>query len=122
MALIRRLINDVKAQGGRFSWGMGSTAGVSGWYSVGGTDTPVWNVNVGDGTTAGWLYYILPEYSTRHPDLVETYADAVAQIGELVAKVEQVRAKGWRGWPSLPLLRAAASAEEALAPIEVATR
>jgi hypothetical protein len=121
MALVRRLIDDVKACGGRFSWGTGSTAGVTGWYPVDGKDTPVWNVNVGDTTTAGWLYYILPEYSTRHPDRAEAYADAVAQITELAAKVAQVRARGWSGWPSLPLVRAAET-EQVTAPIVLATR
>ncbi|MGY1690386.1 hypothetical protein [Geodermatophilus sp. SYSU D01105] len=120
--LVRRLIQDVKTRGGRFSWGSGSTAGVTGWYVVDGAETPVWNVNVGDGTTAGWLYYLLPEYSTRHPgDRVEAFASAVAQIGEATAKVEQVRARGWSGWPSLALVRAAAIAEEALLPVKVAT-
>jgi hypothetical protein len=121
MALVRRLIGDVKARGGRFSWGTGSTAGVTGWYPVDGKDTPVWNINVGDATTAGWLYYLLSEYSTRHPERVDAYADAVAQIAELAAKVAQERARGWRGWPSMPLARAAGN-EHTMAPIEVATR
>lgn len=121
MALVRRLIDDVKACGGRFSWGAGSTAGVTGLYPVGGKDTPVWNVNVGDASTTGFLYYLLAEYSTRHPERVEAYADAVAQISELAAKVAQVRARGWSGWPSLPLARAAGN-EQTMAPIVVATR
>ena len=121
MALVRRLIGDVKARGGRFSWGSGSTAAVTGRYPVDGKDTPVWNVNVGDATTAGWFYYLLSDYSTRHPERVEAYADSVAQIAELAAKVAQMRARGWSGWPSLPLARAAGD-EQAMAPIVVATR
>ena len=120
MTLVRRLIDDVKAHGGRFSWGTGSTAGVTGWYLVDGVDTPVWNVNVGDGTTSGWLYYLLPEYSTRHPERVEAYAEGLARIPGLAAKVEQVRVRGWSGWPSLSLARAA-DTEDAVAPIEIAT-
>ena len=81
----------------------------------------MWNVNVGDATTAGSLYYLLPDYSTRHQsDRLEAFADAVAQTGELKDRVEQVRAQGWSGWPSLPLARAAAMAEEALLPFKVA--
>jgi hypothetical protein len=119
--LVRRLIQDVKTRGGRFSWGSGRTAAVTGRYVVDGVDTPVWNVNVGDGTTAGSLYYLLPDYSTRHQgDRLEAFADAVAQTGELKDRVEQVRAQGWSGWPSLPLARAAAMAEEALLPFKVA--
>jgi hypothetical protein len=121
MALVRRLIDDVKARCGRFSWGTGSTAGVTGWYPVDGKDTPVWNINVGEATTVGWLYHLLSEYSTRHPERVEAYADAVAQIGELAAKVAQVRSRGWSGWPSLPLALAAGD-ERAMAAIVVATR
>lgn len=121
MVLVRRLIDDVKARGGRFSWGSGSTAAVTGRYPVDGKDTPVWNVNVGDATTAGWFYYLLSDYSTRHPERVEAYADSVAQIAELAAKVAQMRARGWSGWPSLPLARAAGD-EQAMAPIVVATR
>lgn len=121
LTFVRRLIDDVKAQGGRFSWGTGSTAGVTGWYLVDGKDTPVWNVNVGDAATKGFLYYVLPEYSTRHPERVEAYADAVAEIAELAAKVQQVRARGWSGWSSMPLVRAASN-EQTMAPIVVATR
>jgi hypothetical protein len=121
MALVRRLINDVKERGGRFSWGTGSTAGVTGWYPVDGKDTPVWNINVGDATTAGWLYHVLSEYSSRHPERVEAYADAVAQIPELAAKVANMRSRGWSGWPSLPLARAAGD-ERAVAAIAAATR
>ena len=121
MALVRRLLDDVKARRGRFSWGTGSTAGVTGWYPVDGKDTPVWNINVGDASTTGFLYYLLAEYSTRHPERVEAYADAVAKIAELAAKVAQERARGWRGWPSMPLARAASN-EQTMAPIEVATR
>jgi hypothetical protein len=56
----------------------------------------------------------------RHPERVEAYADAVAQIGELAAKVAQVRSRGWSGWPSLPLGRAAGD-ERAMAAIVAAT-
>ena len=53
--------------------------------------------------------------------LVEAYAHAVAQIAELAAKVARVRARGWSGWPSLPLARAAGN-EHTMAPIVAATR
>ncbi len=95
--------------------------GVTGWYLVDGVDTPVWNLNVGDATTAGWLYYLLPEYASRHPERVKVFADAVAEVGGLAAKVAQVRVR-WSGWPSLPLTRASASPSETLAPVVAATR
>ncbi|MCZ2839933.1 hypothetical protein [Modestobacter sp. VKM Ac-2985] len=120
-ALVERLIAHVKARGGRFSWGSGGTAGVTGWYSVDGKDTPVWNINVGDGSTRGQLYFLLPEYASRHPVRIDSLAVAVAGIDELVGKVEQVRARGWSGWPSLPLERAAGMPDRVLVPVEVAT-
>ncbi|SNR56248.1 hypothetical protein [Blastococcus mobilis] len=95
---------------------------VTGWYLVDGADTPVGNINVGDTTVAGFLYYVLPEYSTRHPERVDAYADAVAQIPGLAAKVQQVRSRGWSGWSSMPLSRAAEMQEVVLTPIAVATR
>ncbi len=120
LALLRRLISDVKQRGGRFSWGNGGTPGVTGWYRVDGKDTPVWNVNIGDASSTGWLYYVLPEYSTRHSGRVETYAQAVAAIGELAAKVDQVRRRQWSGWPSLTLARAASTPDDVFRPIDVA--
>lgn len=121
-AFVGRLIGHVKARGGRFSWGSGGTAGVTGWYPVRGVDTPVWNLNVGDVSSMGYFYFLLPEYSTRHPgEHIEAFARAVADVGDLATKVDQVRTRGWSGWPSLRLASAAASSDDVMVPIEVAT-
>ena len=61
------------------------------------------------------------KYSTRHPERVEAFAEAVARIPDLTARVEQERAREWRGWPSLNLERAAAL-NGVFDPIAVATR
>jgi hypothetical protein len=76
---------------------------------------------VGDSLSEGQLYFVLPEYARRHPQRAEAYADAVAEIEQLRDKVDQVRSRGWSGWPALPLRQASALSDGVIRPVDVAT-
>lgn len=122
VSLINSLMVDVTLRKGRFSWGTGTTAGVTGWYPVDGVDTPVWNVNIGAAPGRGHFYFIFGEFATRHqPPRIESYAHRVAGIDGLAARVEAMRNNDWKGWASLPLTEAASVQSEVLDAILIAT-
>lgn len=119
--LLRTLFTHVASHGGTLSWGTGASPGVTGWYPIDGVPTPVWNATLSTEPTKAVFYFVLHEYSSRHPSRVENYALAVSAIPGLLPLVDESRASDWRknGWVRLPLDEAAKNA--ALAEQIVAT-
>jgi hypothetical protein len=121
-AFVERLLDHVLAHHGRFSWGSGSTAGVTGWYPVDAVDTPVWNLNLGASAGKGTFYFIFGEYAARHPRRVHEYADAVSQIPSVADKVAVSKNNGWKGWVGMALSQANQTADQAVRCVESALR
>lgn len=105
VSLVERLLADVKTRGVKNSWGRGATAGVSGWYRVGGDPAPVWNLNIGADTPTGraYLYFYLAERAARVPDRVERAGESLARIPAMKPKIDEARASGWKKYPSVYL-------------------
>jgi hypothetical protein len=121
ISLIERLLEDVSERSGRIWWGNGKTAGFTGWYRIGGKDTPVWNINIGDVTGRGRLYFTLAEFKTRHGvGCAGQLAGDLSQMTPLAAEVARVKEGGWRGWAGLPLTAATQWEERITAAISAA--
>jgi len=106
MDVARRLMDDVRDRGVRFSWGKGATPGVGGWYSLGGRPTGVWGLNANDErptTRAYVVFYLWDVVNQIGPDRVAEAALILERIPSLAAKVAEARASGWRKYPSLYL-------------------
>jgi hypothetical protein len=119
VALIERLLSDVRDRGVRAGWGKGVTAGASGWYLVAGQPAAVWNLNVGgDGPTGrSYLYVYLADLAKRLPaDTVEEAADVLAEIPAMAPKIAEAREAGWNKYPSayLPDVVASPASTDAL--------
>lgn len=110
-ALVEGLLKHCEQHSGRFSWGNGATAGVTGWYPVVGTDTPVWNLNIGADGGQGAFYFIFKEYVSRHKDRADLYAKAVGDVPGTAVKLQAAAASDWRSW--VPMLLAEAAAAQA---------
>jgi hypothetical protein len=110
--LLRKLFDHVTRHGGTFSWGTGASPGVTGWYPIGGVQTPVWNATLSTEPSKAVFYFILNEYSSRHRFRVEDYAQAVSEIPGLAPLVAESRASEWRknGWVRVSLAEAADNA------------
>ena len=103
VALIQRLLDDVRDRGVRRGWGRGVTAGVSGWYRVGGQPAAVWNLNVGSDSPTGraYLYLYLADLAKKlPPDTIEQAANVLARIPALAPKIAEARDLGWNKYPS----------------------
>ncbi len=119
-ALVQTLLEHREAHPGRWSWGNGVTAGVTGWYVVKDRDTPVWNVNLGAGPGKATLAFVLTEYASRHVDLVPKFAAAVRALPALAAAVDKSEQSGWKSWAYVPLPTAASHSEAVQAAVAAA--
>jgi hypothetical protein len=126
-ALIERLLDHARRHGTKLSWGKGLTPGVGAWYSIEGTDKPVWvlNVNSDSPTTRPYLVFYLADLAKTPTGWSggEAAAQHLETIPAMKAKVETARANDWNKYPSVYLpdvaeepdsLRAVVDAIEAL--------
>ncbi len=121
LQLITALLDHRESRTGHFSWGKGAAPGVTGWYLIGGVETPVWNFNIGTASGKGTFYFIFGEYASRHPSArVAAYGAAVAGVAPAHDKVAAAEANGWKGWVSLPLQEAASHQQAVLAAVDAA--
>ena len=112
VVLLRRLIGHVRERGGRFYFGDGASAGMTGYYLVNGEDTPMWNINLAG---RGSLYWLFRDFSNRHTaELTDRFAQQVAGLPGMQAEVNRVRKLNWRGWASRAMAEAAADADAVL--------
>jgi hypothetical protein len=106
VAMIERLFRDVDERGCKFSWGRGTTPGVSGWYDVAGQPTAVWSLNANDerAHTRAYLYFYLADLVGRiGAARIEQAAGILETVPGLRAKIADARASAWRKYPSLYL-------------------
>lgn len=98
-----RLLDDVERRGVRQSWGKGKAPGITAWYSIAGSDRPLWNLSVGDlkASSRAYLYWYVSEVQAS-PGF-EQFVQALTGIPALRAKLEAARDDGWRRWPSVYL-------------------
>jgi hypothetical protein len=104
VALVRRLLDDVHANGSKLGWGRGASPGVSGWYPVAGQPAPVWNLNLNDDNPAArsYLYVYLGDLVRRlPPETIEAAALALSNVPTLAPKIAEARAAGWNKYPSV---------------------
>jgi hypothetical protein len=98
-----RLLDDVERRGARQSWGKGKAPGITAWYSIAGSDRPVWNLSVGDLKADGraYLYWYLSEVQPS-PGF-DQFVQALRAIPALKPKLDAARDDEWRRWPSVYL-------------------
>lgn len=104
VALVRRLLDDVHANGSKLGWGRGASPGVSGWYPVAGQPAPVWNLNLNDDNPAArsYLYVYLGDLVRRlPPETIEAAARALSNVPTLAPKIAEARTAGWNKYPSV---------------------
>lgn len=121
VALVERLLADVRNRGTRFGWGKGATPGVSGWYSVAGQPAAVWNLNInGDNASArAYLYFYLGDLAKRLPPAtVEQAAKILESIPAMAPKIADARANAWNKYPSVYLPAIADSVTDTNAIVE----
>ena len=97
--LFKRLFDHVRDHGVRFGWGRAQSPGVSGWYSLGGSPTPVWNANAGgaSGNDRAYLYVYLPEVRRRvSPEVFEAFVGSLAAIPAYEAKMDEARVNDYQ--------------------------
>jgi hypothetical protein len=85
---------------------------MTGYYTIGGQDTPVWNLNLAG---KGFFYWIFRDFSKKHEGAAtERLGEEVAALPGMAAEVARVRRLAWRGWASMPLASAADHQEAVL--------
>lgn len=111
VALLQRLIAHVNDRGGHFYYGDGASPGMTGYYTIGGQDTPVWNLNL---SGKGFFYWIFRDFSRKQEAAAtERLGEEVAALPGMAAEVARVSRLNWRGWASM-LLESAADHQEAV--------
>lgn len=111
VTLLQRLITHVNESGGRFYYGDGASPGMTGYYTIDGQDTPVWNLNL---SGKGFFYWTFRDFSNKHEAAAtERLGEEVAALTGMAAEVARVRKLNWRGWASMPL-ESAADHQEAI--------
>ena len=104
VAVIERLLDHARTRGDKFGWGKGATPGVAGWYTIGGTPTAAWIVNIGSespGSTAFFdmtMKWIAPRLTTAYGSLerLEKAAHALSHIPNTTDKIDKARDKDWQ--------------------------
>jgi hypothetical protein len=85
---------------------------MTGYYTIGGQDTPVWNLNL---SGKGFFYWIFRDFSRKQEAAAtEHLGEEVAALPGMAAEVARVRRLNWRGWASMPLESAADHQEAVL--------
>jgi hypothetical protein len=115
VTMMERLIDDVHARGVRLGWGKGVTPGVSGWYTVAGQPTAVWNLNVNADapSSRAYMYYYLGDLAKRlSTDTVEQAAKVLESVPAMAPKIAEARINEWNKYPSVYLTDVAGSSRD----------
>lgn len=125
VAFVERLLADVRSNGVRLGWGRGLSPGVSGWYTVEGQPSAVWNLNLNNDSPGArsyvWIYF--SDLAKRVPPAtLESAARELERIPALAPKIAEARAVSWNKYPSVfldDLLAVPGGADALLAAVHV---
>ncbi|WP_371496814.1 hypothetical protein OG871_12450 [Kitasatospora sp. NBC_00374] len=100
---------DHAAAEGRLEGGTAKYPSMSVYYSVAGRQVPIWTLSLYDSPAKEELAFSFGSI-THHLGLdgAAAFAAALPAVPVLAEKLEAQRAKGYRGWPSVPLAALAA--------------
>lgn len=101
VALVRSLFEHVTAKGGEFRWGSGVTPGMSGWYPVGGSMRPVFNLNLNAPERKAYLSFYVSDLAKRVAnDRLEAFLDRLEQVPGFMGTVAETRSANYEKWPT----------------------
>ncbi|MGW0906215.1 hypothetical protein [Streptomyces sp. NPDC002853] len=112
---------DHAATHGRLEGGTAQYPSMSVYYPAGGRHVPVWTLSLYDSTKVELAFSFGSITHHLGVDGTAAFAAALPAIGDLKAKLEVQREKGYKGWPSVSLAELAAqprALEELLAAVQ----
>lgn len=111
VALIEALLDDAEARGVKLQWGTGQSAGVCGWYMVGGQPTGLWIIQTGSDAPGSpprfelHLGRVAKRLAAAGEGLsrIEKAADRLREIPSTHGRLDTAQAAGWLKYPQFPL-------------------
>jgi hypothetical protein len=99
--LVRALLDHVTANGGEFRWGTGATPGMSGWYPVGGSLRPVFNLNLNAAERKAYLSFYVSDLAKRTTnERLEAFLAQLQQVPAFQKPVTDTRSANYEKWPT----------------------
>lgn len=101
VAMVNALFNHVRANGGEFRWGSGVTPGMSGWYPVGGSMRPVFNLNLNAPERQAYLSFYVADLAKQVlNERLEAFLDHLEGVPGFEKAVDAARSVNYRKWPT----------------------